>query len=281
MSTQDNHEIDNPRDSGNLDSQKRDDLHGDQPDHGADVSIVPAIVNEFGDDLHPESRPRGMRKEITLQRLPPNSSWEDIVFSASRVFEEANVSPPRARRPSLVTIVLIAAIMGALSGAGTAWGVGHFGKDDKAKVADAARERSINDAIAQVSSELQTLKSSAEASAKNNAARLAKLSETLEKMKNSPPDVTGSIPAPAAQPAPVVSPAPGVAAPATTFSRLPTLEGWTLRDVTNGGAMIEGRLGVFEVYPGDPLPGVGRVNAIRRQDGRWVVVTERGLITAR
>jgi hypothetical protein len=38
---------------------------------------------------------------------------------------------------------------------------------------------------------------------------------------------------------------------------------------------------VFEVYPGDPLPGVGRVNAIRRQDGRWVVVTDRGLIVAR
>ncbi|MBY0381645.1 MAG: hypothetical protein K2W78_07000 [Xanthobacteraceae bacterium] len=270
--------MDNPRDSGDPDSQQRDDRHGDQPDHGADVSIVPAIVNEFGDDLHPGSRPKGMHQEITLQRLPPNSSWEDIVFSASRVFEEANVSPPRARRPSLVTIVLIAAIIGALSGAGTTWGVGHFGKDDKAKVADAARERSINDAIAQVSSELQTLKSSAEATAKDNAARLARLSETLGKMKASPPDITGSIPAPAAQ---VASPAPAVTAPATTFSRLPTLEGWTLRDVTNGGAMIEGRLGVFEVYPGDPLPGVGRVNAIRRQDGRWVVVTERGLITTR
>jgi hypothetical protein len=27
------------------------------------------------------------------------------------------------------------------------------------------------------------------------------------------------------------------------------------------------------------VPGLGRVDAIRKQDGRWVVVTSRGLIT--
>jgi hypothetical protein len=54
-----------------------------------------------------------------------------------------------------------------------------------------------------------------------------------------------------------------------------------LRDVANGGALIEGRQGIFEVYAGDPVPGLGRVDAIRRQDGRWVVVTGKGLIVAR
>ena len=34
---------------------------------------------------------------------------------------------------------------------------------------------------------------------------------------------------------------------------------------------------LYEVYAGDPVPGLGRVDAIRRQDGRWVVVTSRGL----
>ena len=48
-----------------------------------------------------------------------------------------------------------------------------------------------------------------------------------------------------------------------------------------GGALIEGRRGIFEVYAGDPIPGLGRVDAIRRQDGRWVVVTTKGLIVAR
>jgi hypothetical protein len=54
-----------------------------------------------------------------------------------------------------------------------------------------------------------------------------------------------------------------------------------LLGVGNGSATVEGRQGVFEVFAGDPLPGVGRVDAIRRQDGQWVVVTSRGLIVAR
>jgi hypothetical protein len=29
------------------------------------------------------------------------------------------------------------------------------------------------------------------------------------------------------------------------------------------------------------MPGLGRVEAIRRQDGRWVVVTNKGLIVTR
>ena len=65
------------------------------------------------------------------------------------------------------------------------------------------------------------------------------------------------------------------------MARLPTVEGWVLRDVANGGALIEGRQGIFEVYAGDAVPGLGRIDAIRRQDGRWVVVTSKGLIVAR
>jgi hypothetical protein len=61
---------------------------------------------------------------------------------------------------------------------------------------------------------------------------------------------------------------------------LPTVEGWVLRDVSNGVALIEGRRGMFEVYAGDPVPGLGRVDAIRKQDGRWVVVTSKGLVVA-
>jgi hypothetical protein len=62
---------------------------------------------------------------------------------------------------------------------------------------------------------------------------------------------------------------------------LPTVEGWVLRGVANGIALIESRRGIFEVYAGDLVPGAGRVDAIRRQDGRWVVVTSKGLIVSR
>ena len=76
--------------------------------------------------------------------------------------------------------------------------------------------------------------------------------------------------------------APAAAAPPKPeVARMPTVEGWVLRDVANGSALIEGRRGMYEVYAGDPIPGLGRVDAIRKQDGRWVVVTSKGLIVAR
>ena len=56
--------------------------------------------------------------------------------------------------------------------------------------------------------------------------------------------------------------------------------GWVVRDVHRGTALIEGRMGIIEVEQGDLVPGLGRVDAIRKQDGRWVVVTSRGLITS-
>ena len=90
-------------------------------------------------------------------------------------------------------------------------------------------------------------------------------------------DVTGSIAPPAtaaAAPVPLPAPKPEIA-------RLPTVEGWVLRDVGHGGALIENRRGVFEIFAGDSIPGLGRVDAIRKQDGRWVVVTSKGLIVSR
>ncbi len=75
------------------------------------------------------------------------------------------------------------------------------------------------------------------------------------------PEVTGNV-GPAAQ---------AKAAPAV-------VEGWVVRKVRDGAALVEGRYGIIEIEPGDDLPGVGRIQDIRREDGRWVVVTPKGLI---
>jgi hypothetical protein len=118
------------------------------------------------------------------------------------------------------------------------------------------------------------------------AAKLARLGEAVDKLRAptaaaapvaavpaTMKEVTGSVTPPAE--------AASAAAPKTEVSRLPTIEGWVLRDVARGGALIDGRRGIYEVYAGDFVPGLGRVDAIRRQDGRWVVVTTKGLIVAR
>jgi hypothetical protein len=133
------------------------------------------------------------------------------------------------------------------------------------------------------------------------SAKLAKLSEAVEKLRAAPApapavaaaapvvapvapkEVTGSV----TPPAPIV-PAPAAQAAATPATppkpevgRLPTLEGWYLTDIGYGGALIRNRRGTFEVYAGDHIPGLGRIDAIRKQDGHWVVITEKGLIVAR
>jgi hypothetical protein len=97
-------------------------------------------------------------------------------------------------------------------------------------------------------------------------------------MTTVPKDVTGSVAPPAAAATPPQ--APGATAKADV-GRLPTVEGWVLRDVGRGSALIESRRGLFEVYAGDPVPGLGRIDAIRKQDGRWVVITSKGLIVSR
>ncbi|MFC3693745.1 hypothetical protein [Chenggangzhangella methanolivorans] len=56
---------------------------------------------------------------------------------------------------------------------------------------------------------------------------------------------------------------------------------WTVREVTRGVALLEGRYGMIEVVRGARAPGIGRVRSIERRDGQWVVVTDRGLVIER
>jgi hypothetical protein len=65
----------------------------------------------------------------------------------------------------------------------------------------------------------------------------------------------------------------------TPETRPTTIEGWTLREVVNGTAVIEGPNGFWKVTPGQTVPGVGRVDSIVRWGNRLVVATSRGLIS--
>jgi hypothetical protein len=65
----------------------------------------------------------------------------------------------------------------------------------------------------------------------------------------------------------------------TPETRPTTLEGWTLREVTNGTAVLEGPNGIRRAKRGDTVPGVGRIASIIRWGGRWIVATSGGLIS--
>jgi hypothetical protein len=68
---------------------------------------------------------------------------------------------------------------------------------------------------------------------------------------------------------------PLVAAPET---RPATIPGWTVVDVRDGTAVLEGPDGIRMAARGDSIPGVGRVESIVRWGSRWVIATAGGLI---
>jgi hypothetical protein len=229
-------------------------------------------------------------------------SWDGDEADTKAESEPASGMFGKRRFAALAAVVALATVAGALGGALATAGHARFaGGVEEASNKNSALEASV----ARIDADILALKAGAENTTKlgmsqynktsdrldrvekaqiEPAAKLAKLSETVEKLRTAQPaatpvaarDVTGSI-APAAS----ASAAAPAAAPKTDVGRLPTVEGWVLRDVANGGALIEGRQGIYEVYAGDPVPGLGRVDAIRRQDGRWVVVTSKGLVVAR
>jgi hypothetical protein len=113
------------------------------------------------------------------------------------------------------------------------------------------------------------------------ATKLAKIAEQLDRLARRPPapgtqgDVIGS------NGELHVAVAGTPAAPAEAKPAKPAiLDGWILRGVYRGRALVESRHGEFEVVPGSRLPGLGEVEDVVRQDGRWVVVTPKGLITS-
>lgn len=230
--------------------------------------------------------------------------WDDKADGAEAEARLGSGMFGKRRRSALAAVVVLAVMAGALGGALATAGLGHVFGDD----ATTAGNRALEASVARIDADIQALKASVEHTAKlgmsqfnktsdrldkvekaqlEPAAKLARLSEAVDKLRPAAPaasapvaaaqasakDVTGSIAPPAASAA--------ATPPKLEPGRLPMVEGWVLRDVADGGALIESRRGIFEVYPGDLVPGLGHIDAVRRQDGHWVVVTSKGLIAAR
>jgi hypothetical protein len=270
----------------------------------ANPAEPPKLTHQPSSDAKPEA-PRSEAKQpagnLTIMG-PSARDWDGSLGSERRADEETQSAPFSKRRfAAMAVVIALAVIGGAVGGALATSSFGRLTGDDSAATATKVTQ-ALNEQIARLEADLSTLKASVDHAAKLNAnqtsktsdrfdkaekaqadaaTKLVKLSEAVDKLKTTPvaaatpvaatpaKDITGSI-------APVPTPAPK-----PEVARLPTVDGWVLREVADGGAIIEGRQGAFEVFAGDPIPGLGRVDAIRRQDGRWVVVTSRGLIVSR
>ncbi|MFC7052765.1 hypothetical protein ACFQI3_08715 [Hansschlegelia quercus] len=109
---------------------------------------------------------------------------------------------------------------------------------------------------------------------KQDEAHVAELRDRLDKIEKANAELAAKRDEPATTGS-VAKSEPAAAPPS------PVVKGWTLREVYDDVAVLQGRRGTIEVERGATAPGIGRVKSIERRAGEWVVVTDRGLILQR
>jgi hypothetical protein len=252
-----------------------------------------------------------------LLKSPGKRGWHGAGASAKAESEPGPSVSTQRGQSGMAAIVALATLAGAISGTLATVAVIHFAATDAASTNSTA---AVEASVSRIDADIVALKAGLEHATKTGqtqfnktndrldkvekaqaepASKLAKLSEAMDRLRIPPAaapatsaaaapaattrDITGSVTPSSANAAAGASSAATAptSPPKSEVARLPTVDGWTLRDVKHGGALIEGRQGLYEVYAGDPVPGLGKVDAIHKQDGRWVVVTSKGLVVAR
>jgi len=167
--------------------------------------------------------------------------------------------------------------------------------------------RAANDGSARdLGQGIERIRSANEASQRELVTKLAELTERVERRtvatpapvvtptvvqatpKSPPPKpvtkpVIKSIQKPASAPTAkiAVKQTPPEAKPGVSRMDEKGIANWTVRDVFDDTAVLEGPRGLIAVGPGDTIPGIGQVQAIMRSGRRWVVATTKGVITPR
>jgi hypothetical protein len=240
---------------------------------------------------------------IVPVRAPEFSAGERFTADEEEpeVTEATVIGSSRWRMPRYAPLaagIVLAVAVGAIAGA-TA--LSSLRPDTSTATAQAANEtHALKATVAQLTSEVTTLKTAlssaqrtttsqvgklsdrldrAEKAQSEPAAKIAKITETVDRLEKKQQQAAAAPP-----PAPV---AVAAADPDVTGSirkedsRPPVAEGWRLVDFYQGRAVVESRNGaLFEVGPGSNLPGLGKVETIKRENGRVVVVAKNGTILA-
>jgi len=253
--------------------------------------------------------PKKIEPKVEAPTLPPAGQLAEpinavITFKRPEPKAETIAPPPRSatRFALLAACVAIAASFGAIGGS---LGVAKFGptfttpqpvaaiaKDNVAEEVKALKDTvaQLRGATKSLSDNLSALKTSVTTSNTTQNTQIGKIAETLDRVEKAQADQRKIAAAPAPTPAHAADitgsigqqkQVPLVLGEPPTTLKPPIVQGWVLRRVYDGAALIESRDGIIEVEPGSIAPGLGRIEGIKRQDGRWVVLTARGIVVGR
>ena len=282
--------------------------------HPSNISAKSAANNDIptieSPKLVPEQGEQAESVKATAKAVPVTA----LVIASPRIDGTARAGAAGAREKfkaftrdwrlpkvsQLAATIMIAASVGAVAGSLGTFGVSLALKPST--VPQIAEIRTLKDTITHLRADLSGLKAGAEASTKAASAQLARMAERLDKAERAEKHRLAMTPAPTppatipAVQSPVAvntssatneatgsipTPRPSPLGFAKDNSRPPVIQGWVLRNVYDGTAYIQSQEGQIEVQVGDGLPDGGRVEAIRRENGRWIVFTTRGLVVMR
>jgi len=240
----------------------------ESPDHTAGVGENP--LNEAA-----QSNAANLPIVVAPELSGADDGEEDEALNEAQS-EAADEAPATATRAHthrflmLAATLAFAAAFGSFVGSVSGSGLVQFVAPQRAAPGMDNTVQALQEMKAELA-QIGTIKASLENEARNSAGQYTKIADRLDQIDRraaSAPDITGSLPStsqPADQP--------------KLADRI--LQDWIVDDVQNGRALVESRYGgVFDVAAGSVLPGIGRVDTIKRQDGQWVVLTSRGTITS-
>jgi len=240
----------------------------------ASPSISPAKT-EASADLFAEQEPVTPAPAVETQTV---SAVETPAAKTALKFPSFHLRPRHKRHALLAASVAIAAAFGTVVGAAM---TGGFAKTPTVDMATVQQNKATQQSVAHLTNEIANLKASLEAANKAAHSQIAKLSDRLRETA----DITGTVAPPQTVPpapqagAPLPAPRPPQAAEAPP-PRLSIVPDWTIRETRDGYVYVQGHGDIYQVVPGAPLPGLGPVAQIKRQDGRWLVVTPKGIIVS-
>jgi hypothetical protein len=227
---------------------------------------------------------------IVAPQLSAAADQADANAAHESAQTKAAAAPARSKRfAMLAASVAFAAGFGSFVGSVSGSGLARFIYPPPQAAPASGLDNTIA-AMREIKLELAgvaALKASLDSAARNTTNQYAKIADRLDRIDQrsaAAAETTASLPAAMQGASP---PAQTVALAAAALAAEPPklsdriLPDWIVHDVQNGHALVESRYGgLFAVSAGSVLPGIGRVDMIKRQDGHWVVLTPRGTITS-
>jgi hypothetical protein len=262
---------------------------------GPAISAAKADLPEV-EPLKPDAGDQTLRLAIEMAAARSADETRRKFFSMP---VPAAAAPRQSWRTPLAAAVVFAALGGAAFGSlsGASLGYLWFGTGGGSNKIEASTLQTMKAELA----ELATLKASVDGATRGANGQFAKLADRLDRVEHAQAEPSAklthiaeavdrlekknvaAVAAAAASAAPETT--GSIGGPPATIDAAKSdklLQDWIVQDVRRGRALVASRFGgVFEITVGNMLPGLGHVQAIRRQDGQWVVLTDRGLIGER